>query len=354
MNLKSLKDYIIINEKIEYILNELKCHHIKLHGGKYYTCSFPDGDNKKGMAIYIDTLNVDAYTRNIKDKYGNSDIFSLICFIKKLYFSEALKWTCDILGLDYYKDEQDDIPTSLQITRMILDMSEENSDEINEYLKPINEKILTYYKQICNKLFLKDNINYKTQREFEIGYDLSSHRITIPIRDELGTLVGVKGRDIKKDSYEDKYIYLESCAKSQILYGLYKTLQFIREKNEVIVVESEKSVLVLWEQGIKNVVAIGGHILSKTQVEKITRLGVSEIILCYDEDVNRNDNGIIDRQLYLEEAKKFIPQIKVSAMVDIKGQILNKKESPVDDMSKFNKLYNERKVLQSGTTDIAD
>ena len=64
---------------------------------------------------------------------------------------------------------------------------------------------------------------------FEIGYDLDSHRITFPVRDEIGTLVGVKGRAL----YEwqgDKYIYLERCAKSHILYGLWQNFEDIKKK----------------------------------------------------------------------------------------------------------------------------
>lgn len=107
--------------------------------------------------------------------------------------------------------------------------------------------------------------------------------------------------------------------------------------------------MLLWHYGIRNCVAIGGHILSKTQVEKLTRLNVSEIILCYDEDVNRNDKGVVDKKLYKEESSKFIPQIKVSAMVDINRELLNINESPSDDINKFNILYESRKVLQNGT-----
>jgi DNA primase len=330
----------------------LGCHHIKPHdNNRYITCAFPDGDNKKGMTIYTESLVIDAYTRNIKDKYGNSNIFTLTCFIKDLYFPFALKWLCEILGLDYYKEEQEDIPISLRLTRMLIDMNEgiENEDE-KEFIKPISEQILTYYYPYLSKLFKNDGISYATQKEFEVAYDLSSNRITIPIRDELGTLVGVKGRYYLKEctSFEDKYIYLEPCAKSKLLYGLYKTINYIKEEDSVIVVESEKNVMFLWEHGIRNVVAIGGHILHKIQVEKITRLGISEVILCYDEDVNRLETGKVDKKEYKIEASKFIPQITVSAMVDINGEILKKNQSPSDDIIIFKKMLQERKVLQNG------
>lgn len=358
INSQDIKEYIIVNDKIEYILEELGCHHITSHdSNRYITAGFPQmqghpyGDNTKAMSILTDSLHIESYTRNIKDKYGNSDIISLVCAIKDLYFTSALKWLCDTLNIDYYSDETEDIPLSLQLTNMLSDMNG-SLDGLEEdiKLKPINENILNTYYKCGNDLFLKDGVSLKTQREFEIGVDLDSQRITIPIRDELSTLVGVKGRLFtkSKNTYEDKYIYLERCSKSKILYGLYKTMNYIKQENKCIVVESEKSVLALWDVGIRNVVSVSGHSLSRYQVEMITRLGIEEVILCYDQDVNRLENGKVDRSEYVKEANKFIQEIKVTAMVDLNGNYLLEKESPVDNMEKFYKLFEERKVLQSG------
>ena len=78
-------------------------------------------------------------------------------------------------------------------------------------------------------MFHNDNISYEVQREFEIGYDDFSNRITIPIRDEIGSLVGVKGRLFQRELTDDemKYLYIEPCNRSQILYGLHKSIPYI-------------------------------------------------------------------------------------------------------------------------------
>lgn len=348
MEIRQLKEFIMVNDKIEFILEELNCHSIRSNdNGRYYSAGFPDGDNKKSIVVYTESLNVESYTRNIMDQYGNSDIISLVCFIKDLYFSQAIKWLTDILGLDYYSNEEYEVPMSLQITQMLFEMTLglDNSKE-NEQLKPISEEILSYYKPYVNDLFLKDGVNYDTQLEFEVGIDLQSQRITIPIRDELGTLVGVKGRLFDNTSDGEKYIYLERCSKSKILYGLHKTMKYIKEQNEVIVVESEKSVMALWSHGIKNAVSIGGHILSRSQVEKITRLGIGNVVLCYDSDVARLDNGVLDKKEYLKESCKFLESISVYAMVDPLGKVLPIKASPVDDMNHFKLLYDNKQKLQ--------
>ncbi len=178
----------------------------------------------------------------------------------------------------------------------------------------------------------------KHKQSFGLGIDVFSHRITIPIRDELGRLVGVKGRRVWDviDEYNPKYIYLHQCAKSKILYGLYKTLPYIKEANEIIVCESEKGVMQLWDMGFKNAVGIGGHSLSDWQITLIAQTGASKVIIAYDKDVPIEE--------VTKEAKKIAPFRDVEYILDIEN-ILDEKESPMDNPEKWIKLYNSRKIL---------
>lgn len=91
---------------------------------------------------------------------------------------------------------------------------------------------MSYYQPFVNDLFYEDHITYTTQKDFEIGFDPETNRYTIPIRSEIGDLVGVKGRYFYREvpSNENKYVYLEPCSKSKILYGLYKTMPYIKIK----------------------------------------------------------------------------------------------------------------------------
>ena len=179
-------------------------------------------------------------------------------------------------------------------------------------------------------MFAKDNIDYSVQQKFEIGYDDCSNRITIPIRDEIGTLVGVKGRLFQERIGENelKYIYLEPCNRSAILYGLHLSIPFIEEKKQVFVTESEKGVMQLWNMGYKNSVGIGGKQVSRQQINKLTRL-CADIIFLFDKDVQQEEIEQI--------ASRFIDSVKIYAVID-KAGILDEKESPTDDPRKFKRL----------------
>lgn len=334
MDIESLKERILEEDLIPVVLEELGCHHIK-HKDGFFQCANPDGDNVTAVCVYENTnLTTVNYTRDITNGRKGSDLISLVEFYKNESFPYALKWICDVLDIDYYSDPNDNLPESLKLTKLLLELQEnDNAEEDEKPLKPIDEKILSYYKPYVNEMFAEDGVNYDTQAEFEIGYDEESNRITIPIRDDLGNLVGIKGRYFYRKVPEgiNKFVYMEKCARSQILYGLYKTIQFIQQKRRVFVVEAEKGVLQLWNAGYYESVSTGGKKISQSQISKLTRLCVP-IIFVFDKDVEKEELESI--------AKRFIDEVEVYALID-KDNILSEKQSPTDDMSKFEKLLNE-------------
>jgi len=347
MKVSDIKDRIIYDESLRTILEALHMRNVK-DNGDHLSCGMPDGNNKKSTIVYKDSLYVDAHTRNIKDNYGSSDIISLVLFIKKdMYFTSALKWICDVCGYDYYGNIYER-PLILDIFAELAEMRTADQDIEEHYNAiPINEYLLTYFNPLKSKMFHVDGISYNVQKLFDIRYDAMDDRIIIPIRDESGILVGLKGRLNRTEvlSFENKYIYLTKCNKSSILFGLQQAYDSIKELGIVYVSESEKGVLQAFSKGIHNVVAIGGKKPSKTQVKKLTHLGV-EVCMCYDDGANIGENDKIDVSFYKNQKNQFIDGVKVSHIIDKKNKILGYKESPFDNMNQWEELLNlKRDVL---------
>ena len=278
--------------------------------------------------MYIDNCSVINYTRDLPRP---SDIFSLVQYYKNINFFQALKYICNLIDVDPYAKPDSNLPESLKITKMLMRMNSGEQIEDETPIRPISEEIWEYYKTPCvNDLWLEDGISYSVQKEFEIGFDNATNRITIPIRDETGVLCGVKGRLFKSELLENdlKYIYLEPCPKSKILYNYFRSHEHIKSEGCVFVGESEKFCAQLWSAGIKNSVALGGHSLSKKQIESLTRLGV-KIILCFDKDISQEKIENL--------ANQFIDGIETYAICDKDG-ILEEKESPSDDILKWKHL----------------
>lgn len=333
MDVRKVKQYIYENNKTEYVLDKIGCHHIQLHSN-YYSCGNYDGDNRAAIQIYIDSefLKCVNYTRTICDIPDRASLIDLVMYNKQMNLFYAIKYLCDILGLDYYEDEDDDdLPESLKITQMLLEMQKGTYVEEDCKLKPIPEAILGYYKPYVNEMFARDGISYATQRFFEIGYDDENNLITIPIRDEIGNLVGVKGRYLDESLVANKYTYIEPCAKSKVLYGLDKSYENIKQSGVVYVGESEKSKLQWFDMGVYNAVSTSGKKISRIQAQKLSSLGV-KIILAFDKDVSLEELQTI--------AKSFAKGVEVFAIVDKNG-LLEEKESPTDNAQKFKKLREE-------------
>jgi DNA primase len=343
MDIRDLKEEILNNDLLPDILSEIGCHHIQ-DRGDYYTCGNKDGDNPRSIVVYKNEyISCTNYTRQITKNGRSADIFDLVAYVEDCSFAEAMKFVCGVAGIDYY-GERNDIPESLQILRMLKDMSINDEDDDGSPVKPISEKILSYYLDFGNQMFEDDGISLEVQREFEVGYCPCTNYITIPIRDSLGALVGVKGRYFgESDEYHIRYLYLEKCNKSKVLYGYWQNKDYIKNSKFIYVVESEKGVQQLATIGIRSVVSTGGKTISKYQIEEITRTGCTPI-LALDQDV--------DEEELRDIASMFMDGIPVYAIID-KENVLDEKESPSDCPDKWRHLVknNIYKIKGGDTND---
>ena len=317
IDIENLKIHIINNDLIEQILTKLNFK--PKDKGNYYQFANLDGDNPTAISIRKKDLVVCNFTRGY-----NGDIITLIQESYHIDFLSALKMILDILEYDNFT-----INKSSYISELI--ELEKESEKIEEELLPeLNENILKKYLAKPNKLWYNEGINVDTQAEFQIMYDKDSECIIIPIRDENNRLVGIKNRKNTSEDVYMKYFYSYPYQKSKILYNLNKSKEYIIESKEVIVVESEKTVMKLWQNGIKNVVAISGADISYNQLLKLERLNVN-IVLAFDKGLNNNH---IDKQI-----NKFL----IKPIVLNQGyELLNNKDSPIDKgLNIFKKIYNK-------------
>lgn len=335
MQIETLKEKILEENRVELILEDVGFGSISNHNNSYISCSNIDGNNKNAIVLYLnENLTTINYTRNIlpPGQSRSTDLIDLIMWAKNFNFIECIKYICSICGFNYYSDEEE-MPESLQILRLLNQMNKESTseEEDNTPLKPIPEKVLSYYLPYGNYLFENDNISLATQKFFEIGYDAQTNRIVIPIRDEFGSLISVKGRLLQEhiEEGQSKYLYLFNCNKSKILYGLYQNLDAILRQGKVYVGESEKFVMQLYDMNYYGV-ATGGSKISKYQINMLTRLGV-QIIFAYDKDIAKEQLDNI--------ASQFVNGVPVYAIID-ENNILEEKESPSDNANKWTHLIN--------------
>lgn len=208
------------------------------------------------------------------------NIISFLCKEKKLKFKDVLRAVKNILGLD---DTWNPKPKTYQLFGGVYSSI---IRKIDAPIKVYNEDILDQYLAFGSERFLKDKISLEVQSKFKIGYDINSDRITIPIRDQHGDIMGIKGRrNYQPESDDDpKYLYLVPCQMSRTLYG-YSENYGDMYGGTIMVFESEKSVLQCASYGYNNAVALGSNNLSEHQAKMLLSLNPKRIIFMLDNDL---------------------------------------------------------------------
>ncbi len=117
--------------------------------------------------------------------------------------------------------------------------------------------------------------------------DFFSERITFPICDASGAVIGFSARKFKEETYGGKYINSPETPlfkKSQTLYGLSYCRQRIAKERRVIVVEGQLDALQLIYAGFNFTVAGQGTAFGEGHVRELLHLGVNHVFLALDGD----------------------------------------------------------------------
>ena len=274
-----IKESLMDNtDKIRNILEEIGCLKIKLIKDNFKFANDDEGSfSGNGNSLNIHSLSYCSYSRNIR-----GDILTLVAYKRNTELGGAIKWLADFLGLDWeYREKK---PVTLPFSGFFMNF--EKVQEENYNYETYDDSVVRRYEDCGLSLYwIRDGISATTQEHFRIGYDTYSNRIAIPWFDEIGRCIGVQGRlDREEEEWECKYLPLINFYKSNTLYGLNLAYKDIQNKNQIIICESEKSVMKAYQMGYTNVVCVGCHSLSLRQIKLIKSLAVN-VVLAYDSDI---------------------------------------------------------------------
>lgn len=311
------------------------------------------------------------YFRESKDFYcytncGKMSLFNLIMNIEKCDFSTSLKNICTVSGISIKRDNRG-FPRVINPELTYLQQRKERTNKKKKFdftpLKKIDSNIMDYFStDIYYRGWLDEGITIESMDKFNIKwYELEKH-IIIPHYDILGNLIGIRRRSLQEKDKDNKYMpedqimmpkkYNYAHSLGMNLYGLYENKEAIKKYQTVIIVEGEKSVLLsdsfFGEDSVT--VATCGFNISNWQRNILLQLGVSTVVLAFDNDYPYIDFMDIDEEnlksysdeeieeykkykTYLNRidslGKKFAPFCTTYKIWDREG-LLDKKNSPFD------------------------
>lgn len=247
--------------------------------------------------------------------HNGGNVFKFLMEYKKISFVEAVEELAEHLGIQLDFDQS---------------TSEKQSEQ--EILFEINTEVARYYSnnllneidaEYARSYFESRKIKIHTIRAFGLGFALNSRdsltkfliskkidldkalqlgligkssdgkvydklagRIIFPIFSPNGRVVAFAGRTLIDKPDSAKYINSPESliyVKGRVLYGLSHSKDEIRKANRAIIVEGYMDLISLYQNGIKNVVAVSGTALTDDQAQLLSRY-TKNVVLLFDAD----------------------------------------------------------------------
>lgn len=213
-------------------------------------------------------ISLNDYKDNSFTKYDEE--YKIMELTEK-FFQNNLKTKYGNTAIDYLHNRQidDDI-----IKEYGIGLSLDDSDAL---LKLLKSKSYTE-----DKLFELGLINESSQR----AYDFFTKRITFPLWDKDGHIVGFSARIYRNEKDTSKYMNSKETIifkKGETLYNYHKAKDSAKKEKEIIVVEGFMDAIRCAANGITNVVALQGTAMTNEQISLLKKLRV-RVTLCLDND----------------------------------------------------------------------
>lgn len=271
--------------------------------GKNYfgVCPFHD-DTTPSMSVSRDKQIYKCFSCG-----ASGNVFNFIMEYEHVSFKEALmilseKTGVEVKGihLNKEKNKNDKFYEIYELAHKyyINNMSSKYAKGAKEYLhsRQIDDEMIKDFKiglsldkfSNLTKLLLDKGYDLATLNNLGLSYedkDVYINRIIFPLYDLNGRVVGFSGR--RYDGIKDnKYVNTkgtEIFKKGETLYNYHNAREFIRSKNEVIVMEGFMAVIRSSIAGVKNCVALMGTSMTKEQANLIRHLS-KNVTVCFDGD----------------------------------------------------------------------
>lgn len=240
------------------------------------------------------------------------DIFEIFKKVLHISLSDAVKKICKQLNINVKNvDECSSLCDNWAELRRFLPNAEPEPDNLLTY----DKSILSLFDHLYPQEWLDYGISADILDKFGIGWYARQACISIPVVFN-GQLVGVRGRYTREQDV-DKGKYRPICtldgqvlklATSQVIYGYDQNKDAIEKSHQVVLFESEKSVLKAPSYNLHNALAVFGSNISKQHIQLLLELGVNDVVLCMDSDYKQV--GDDEFKFFVIKMKKLAAKLK--------------------------------------------
>lgn len=325
----------LVSANSQYQLYPSACHHSDLER------------HKNKLYYYVQSQRWHCYSCS-----GDWDTIGLIQHLRKCTFNQAVDYICSTLGINATElDIRQDVDNwQRDLRRWLPNADIDEPAELTSY----DPAILSAFDHLYSTDWLEYGITRDSMDKFGIGWYARQACISIPVV-QNGQLVGVRGRytrrqDVDKGKYRPLSLLDGTVLKfpsSVCLYGLDQNKAVIEKCRQVLLFESEKSILKADSWNIHNALAVFGSNISKRHIEMLLELGVNDVVLCFDSDYRQV--GDDDFKFFVTKMKKLASKLRSYFSISIvyNNQGYDAYKCNIMDLpyDKAMKLYESRAII---------
>ena len=311
-------------------------------------CHHSDWERHKNKLYYY----VQAQRWHCYSCSGDWDTIGLVQHLRKCTFNQAIDYICTTLGISATElDIRQDVDNwQRDLRRWLPNADIDEPSELTAY----DPDILSAFDHLYPTEWLEYGITRDSMDKFSIGWYARQACISIPVV-QNGQLVGVRGRytrrqDVDKGKYRPIAMLDGTVLKfstNQCLYGLDQNKAAIEKCRQVLLFESEKSVLKADSWHIHNALAVFGSNISKRHIEMLLELGVNDVVICFDSDYRQV--GDDDFKFFVAKMKKLASKLRpyFSTSIVYNNQGYDAYQCNIMDLpyDKAIKLYESRAII---------
>lgn len=215
---------------------------------------------------------------------GGGDVIAYLRQKKGLGMRDATEMAASMLNIPFETDDEDP------------ELARQRREQRQKTIAALEKEQASYKANWrddrCGRVrqqWIDRGLTSQASVEFGIGFAPSGFfggRITVPIHNHKGELVGWTGRATREDQ-QGKYknsADSDLFQKKTLVFNEPRALEAAREAGTLIFVEGHLDVISMWQAGIRNVVAMQGTgAPEKFVLQRLARV-VKNMVLCFDGD----------------------------------------------------------------------
>jgi len=268
----------------------------------------------------------------------SGNIYTWIQLTENISFDKAVQKVADMTGSDICNYVESETVAFYKTLERLNAPKRQTTFERN--ILDIDKDYKQKFTQGLPEEWIEEGISPEVMEKYEVMLDPSANRIVYPVYDADFHFIGVKGRTRFKN-FKDlkiiKYSNYNKIGTCDFLQGMKQAEPFIKEQNEIIILEGIKSVMKLDGWDFHNAVSAETSTLNDYQIELLIRMQIKNVVIAFDKDVPLKK---------IKECTKLLKRFTNVWVVCDRWKLLDEKDSPCDKgLEIWQTLYERRMRL---------